>query len=186
MRVAQDLLLDPRPAERAQRRRVQALEQRLSSLTMPPPLRRALAAAMSQLREPAGDRGPGAEPAGGARAGEAGGARRPVTPLAAGGSAAARAAILRTERYDPMRAYDAPRHARLEKLVRRDRRGPADARPDTVSTGFASLDRLLGGGLRRQDLVVLAGDVGSGKSALGAGHRDPGRPRRHADAYFSG
>jgi hypothetical protein len=30
---------------------VQALEQRLSSLTMPPPLRRALVAAVSQLRE---------------------------------------------------------------------------------------------------------------------------------------
>ena len=51
VRVAQDLLRDPPPGERAHRRRLQALEQRLSSLTMPPPLRRALAAAMSQLRE---------------------------------------------------------------------------------------------------------------------------------------
>lgn len=51
LRVAQDLLLDPPPVERAHRRRVQALEQRLSSLTMPPPLRRALATAVSQLRE---------------------------------------------------------------------------------------------------------------------------------------
>jgi hypothetical protein len=51
LRVAQDLLLDPPPPERAHHRRVQALEQRLSSLTMPPPLRRALAAAVSQLRE---------------------------------------------------------------------------------------------------------------------------------------
>jgi hypothetical protein len=51
LRVAQDLLLDPPPLERAHRRRVQALEQRLSSLTMPPPLRRALVAAVSQLRE---------------------------------------------------------------------------------------------------------------------------------------
>lgn len=51
LRVAQDLLLDPPPLERAHRRRVQALEQRLSSLAMPPPLRRALAAAVSQLRE---------------------------------------------------------------------------------------------------------------------------------------
>jgi hypothetical protein len=49
MRVAQDLLEDPPPPERAHRRRVQALEQRLSSLTMPPPLRRALSAAVSQL-----------------------------------------------------------------------------------------------------------------------------------------
>jgi hypothetical protein len=52
VRVAQDLLRDSPPAERAHRRRLQALEQRLSSLTMPPPLRRALAAALSQLREP--------------------------------------------------------------------------------------------------------------------------------------
>ena len=52
VRVAQDLLRDAPPAERAHRRRLQALEQRLSSLTLPPPLRRALAAALSQLREP--------------------------------------------------------------------------------------------------------------------------------------
>jgi hypothetical protein len=51
LRVAQDLLLDPPLLERAHRRRVQALEHRLSSLTMPPPLRRALVAAVSQLRE---------------------------------------------------------------------------------------------------------------------------------------
>jgi hypothetical protein len=51
VRVAQDLLLDPPPPERGQRRRVQALERRLSSLTMPTPLRRALAAATSQLRD---------------------------------------------------------------------------------------------------------------------------------------
>ena len=51
VRVAQDLLTDPPPAERAHRRRLQALEQRLTSLTMPPPLRRALTAAVSQLRD---------------------------------------------------------------------------------------------------------------------------------------
>lgn len=52
VRVTQDLLLDPPIQERAQRRRVQALERRLSSLTMPPPLRRALVAAVAQLRDP--------------------------------------------------------------------------------------------------------------------------------------
>jgi hypothetical protein len=50
LRVAQDLVRDP-PAERAHRRRLQALEHRLSSLTLPPPLRRALATAISQLRD---------------------------------------------------------------------------------------------------------------------------------------
>ena len=51
VRVAQDLLRDAQPSERAHRRRLQALEHRLSSLTIPPPLRRALAASISQLRE---------------------------------------------------------------------------------------------------------------------------------------
>ena len=47
----------------------------------------------------------------------------------------------------------------------------ADGAPaqDSIPTGFPSLDRLLGGGLRRGDLVVLGGDVGSGKSALALG-----------------
>jgi replicative DNA helicase len=37
---------------------------------------------------------------------------------------------------------------------------------DTFACGFASVDTLLGGGFRRGDLVVLGGDVASGKSAL--------------------
>lgn len=51
LRVAQDLLLDPPLAERAVRRRFASLETRLSSLTLPPPLRRALTGALGQLRE---------------------------------------------------------------------------------------------------------------------------------------
>ena len=51
VRVAQDLLQDPPPGDRAHRRRLQALEHRLSSLTIPPPLRRALVAALNQLKE---------------------------------------------------------------------------------------------------------------------------------------
>jgi replicative DNA helicase len=58
----------------------------------------------------------------------------------------------------------------LETLVARiDESRPDVPSPDTVPTGFPSLDRMLGGGLRRQDLVVLAGDIGSGKSALALG-----------------
>jgi hypothetical protein len=49
VRVVLDLLLDPPQPERAQRRRIAALEHRLSSLTVPPPLRRALAGAFTQL-----------------------------------------------------------------------------------------------------------------------------------------
>ena len=37
---------------------------------------------------------------------------------------------------------------------------------DTIPTGSPSLDNALGGGVRRRDLVVLGGEVGSGKSAL--------------------
>src|SRR3954468_11104988 len=37
---------------------------------------------------------------------------------------------------------------------------------DTIPSGFPSLDKVLGGGLRRGDLIVLGGDVASGKSAL--------------------
>jgi hypothetical protein len=50
VRVAQDLIETP-PAERPHKRRLAALEQRLSSLTVPPPLRRALAGALAQLRD---------------------------------------------------------------------------------------------------------------------------------------
>ncbi|HEX5581595.1 MAG TPA: DnaB-like helicase C-terminal domain-containing protein, partial [Gemmatimonadaceae bacterium] len=40
------------------------------------------------------------------------------------------------------------------------------AHADTVASGFPTLDQMLGGGARRGDLVVLAGDTSSGKSAL--------------------
>jgi replicative DNA helicase len=56
----------------------------------------------------------------------------------------------------------------LETLIEQiDQRSPDTLSPDTVPTGFASLDRVLAGGFRQKDLIVLAGDVGSGKSALG-------------------
>jgi replicative DNA helicase len=51
-----------------------------------------------------------------------------------------------------------------ESLVPAALAGEASGRP--ITSGFPSLDSLLGGGLRRGDLVVLAGDVAVGKSAL--------------------
>jgi hypothetical protein len=51
LRVAQDLTLEPPLADRAVRRRLAGLEARLSSLTLPQPLRRALTATLQQLRE---------------------------------------------------------------------------------------------------------------------------------------
>ena len=38
-----------------------------------------------------------------------------------------------------------------------------------IPTGFPALDQRLGGGLRREDLIVLGGDSGSGCSALALG-----------------
>ncbi len=60
------------------------------------------------------------------------------------------------------------------------------ASPDTVPTGFPSVDRMLGGGLRRRDLVVLGGDVGSGKSALALGFALRAAQAGQRVAFFSG
>src|SRR6059036_4362901 len=58
----------------------------------------------------------------------------------------------------------------LDNLVERvDAQRPGEITGDTVPTGFGSLDKLLGGGLRRRDLILLGGDIGSGKSALALG-----------------
>ncbi len=55
----------------------------------------------------------------------------------------------------------------LARLVRRvDAASDGEAAPDSFATGFPSADKSLGGGLRRGDLVVLGGEVGSGKSSL--------------------
>ena len=51
-------------------------------------------------------------------------------------------------------------------LARADAVADGSRPPDTIPTGFQSLDRMLGGGVRGGDLIVLGGDVGSGKSAL--------------------
>jgi replicative DNA helicase len=75
----------------------------------------------------------------------------------------------------------------LETLIARiDERSPDRRPPDTVPTGFASLDRVLAGGLRRKDLVILAGDVGSGKSALGLGMALRAATSEVPTLYFSG
>jgi hypothetical protein len=51
LRVMLDYLSEPAFSERAARRRLAALESRLSSLTLPPPLRRALTALLTELRD---------------------------------------------------------------------------------------------------------------------------------------
>jgi replicative DNA helicase len=51
-------------------------------------------------------------------------------------------------------------------LTRVDAVADGAAPPDGIPTGYPSLDKLLGGGPRPGDLVVLGGDVAAGKSAL--------------------
>lgn len=64
----------------------------------------------------------------------------------------------------------------------------ADGAPamDTIPTGFPSLDRVLGGGLRRGDLVVLGGDIGVGKSALALAIALRAAHGGHAATFFTG
>lgn len=57
LRIVEDLFLVPPLPERAVRRRVAALEQRLSTLAISAPLRRALTAAIAQLANPTPEQG---------------------------------------------------------------------------------------------------------------------------------
>jgi replicative DNA helicase len=75
----------------------------------------------------------------------------------------------------------------LESLIGRiDAASPSSRDSDTIPTGFPSLDRTLGGGLRKQDLVILGGDVGSGKSALGLAMAIRVAGAQIPSMYFSG
>ena len=58
--------------------------------------------------------------------------------------------------------------------------------PDTVPSGYPSLDKMLGGGFRRGDLVVLGGDVGSGKSALALAIALRVAQQRRPTLFYSG
>src|ERR1044071_3413889 len=79
------------------------------------------------------------------------------------------------------------RRPSLETLVERvDQQQPGAIAGDTVPAGFPSLDKLLGGGVRRRDLVVLGGDIGSGKSALALGLALRVAQRGTGVALFSG
>jgi len=51
-------------------------------------------------------------------------------------------------------------------MRRIDARSDRTTETDTISTGFPSVDQLLGGGFRHGDLIALGGDVGAGKSAF--------------------
>src|SRR5919112_2070955 len=85
------------------------------------------------------------------------------------------------------RRPEKPADSMLEKLMSDlDARLSGSPASDTVPTGFPSLDRKLAAGLRRKDLVVLGGDVGSGKSALGLGIAIRAAAAGVPTLYFSG
>lgn len=75
----------------------------------------------------------------------------------------------------------------LQSLVQRvDQQRPGEITGDTIPSGFGSLDKVLGGGLRRRDLILLGGDVGSGKSALALGIALRVAQQSVGVAFFSG
>jgi replicative DNA helicase len=85
----------------------------------------------------------------------------------------------------PIRRLSKP--ASLESIVERvDQQRPGEITGDTIPTGFPSIDKLLGGGVRRRDLIVLGGDVGSGKSALALGVALRVAQQAQGVAYLSG
>ena len=71
-------------------------------------------------------------------------------------------------------------------LARADAVADGAQSPDAIATGFPSLDRVLGDGIRRGDLIVLGGDVGSGKSALALAIALRVAQQRQRVTYFSG
>ena len=85
-------------------------------------------------------------------------------------------------RKDP--AAETPPPSDAEALVPTALAGEASG--PSVTTGYPSLDSLLGGGLRRGDLVVLAGDAGVGKSALALAMTLRSAASGQAAAYLTG
>lgn len=84
-----------------------------------------------------------------------------------------------------MTVHRLPRRPTVDTVLERIDAGVA-APEDSVPSGFPSLDALLGGGMRRQDLVVLGGDVGAGKSALALGIALRAAARGTPVVFFSG
>jgi len=83
-------------------------------------------------------------------------------------------------------AHRIPRDALTNLIVQVDNLQQGEIPHDTIPTGFPSVDKAIGGGLRRQDLVVLGGDVGSGKSALAFGIALRAASAGHKVVFLSG
>lgn len=75
----------------------------------------------------------------------------------------------------------------LTNIIRQvDTQGRGTVPSDTIPSGFPSLDRLLGGGLRKRDLAVLGGDVRAGKSALALAMALRAAQGGYSVVFFSG
>jgi replicative DNA helicase len=79
-----------------------------------------------------------------------------------------------------------PRDSLTNLIVQVDNQPEGEPPPDTIPTGFQSIDKALGGGVRRQDLVILGGDVGAGKSALALGIALRAAAAGYKVVFFSG
>src|SRR2546423_10176539 len=75
----------------------------------------------------------------------------------------------------------------LDALVQRvDAQRPGEITGDTVPTGFESLDKVLGGGMRRRDLIPPGGGIRRGKAALARGTARRGARQWRGAALPSG
>src|SRR2546428_12307944 len=85
----------------------------------------------------------------------------------------------------PARRFE--KRASLDNLVERvDAQRPGEITGATIPTGFGSLDKLLGGGFRRRDLIPPGGDIGSGKSDPALGTAPRAAQQSLGDPYMSG
>lgn len=95
---------------------------------------------------------------------------------------------VRRSRVTIMDAAEAAQHIAVPRM-----QGETDASAETVSTGFSSIDRSLGGGYRLGQVYSIGGRPGTGKSSFAVGTairvakkpRRPDRPNRRGVAYVS-
>jgi replicative DNA helicase len=71
-------------------------------------------------------------------------------------------------------------------LARVDETADGASPLDSVPSGFPSVDRMLGGGFRRGDLIALGGDIGAGKSALALAAAIRASEEGHAVVFYAG
>src|SRR5262245_11158018 len=94
--------------------------------------------------------------------------------------------MCRANRGDDMAGKKKVRDSVTNLVQRVDQQPSGVASPDSVPTGLPSVDKMLGGGFRRRDLIALGGDVGSGKSSLALAFALRTAGLGHPVVYFSG